>query len=171
MIQTKVLHIYKLIPFRAGDGSVRFGKQLVEDRILSQRHAETPAKVFNRYEAYFLEMGISKAIMPMLLNTPNNDIHILTFAELRSTGMATHHMNGNQLVRGETVPGDGWAMPLTPLAPITSGPGDNTTDCTRDGKNCTFQFKPDIPTQGTTSIPGVPGVRGTSLPQTGKAGR
>lgn len=155
MIQTRVLHIYRMVPYRGRDGSIRVQRQLIENRVLSQTHSATPVKVYRRYESYFAEMGIARSIMPLLRETPNNDIHILSLAELRETAMATHLMSGDQLVRGENHPEDGWAAPIIlPPVPVTSGTATNAIDCMRGSKNCAWhQFKPDIPVPPTTSAP------------------
>jgi hypothetical protein len=142
MIQTKVLHIYRLTPYRADDGSIRISRKLIQERVMSEKHLATPEKTFTTYAKYFSEMGVEKHIMPMLTTTPNNGVHWLTDDELRSTRMATHKMSGEQLVTGSKVAGDGWTGP-TPAAPTAGVAG---SDCTLRGVDCPWQF--NMPVQG-----------------------
>lgn len=111
MIRWKVLHTYKVTPYRARDGSVKYKRQLIREKIVSERRTAPSKNIYDRYEKYFIEMGVGKAIMPLLLATPNTSIHWLTREELRATGIATHRMDGGQLVLGAAEPEDGWATP------------------------------------------------------------
>ncbi len=140
MIQTKVLHVFRLTPYRADDGTVRIQKKLVEERVMSERHLATPVTTFNAYAKYFTEMGVEKQIMPLLLDTPNNAVHWLTEDELKSTRMATHKMSAEQLISGSKAAGDGWPAPAAPLPPAGATPGRSASDCTLRSVNCAWQL-------------------------------
>ena len=140
MIQTKVLHVFQLRPYRANDGTVRIQKKLVEERVMSERHLATPASTFNLYARYFSDMGVEKQIMPLLLDTPNNAVHWLTEDELKSTRMATHKMSAEQLISGSKPTGDGWAAQAAPLPSAVATPGRAASDCTLRGVNCAWQL-------------------------------
>jgi hypothetical protein len=147
--QTKVMRTYKMTPYRAGNGSVRYKRTLIAQKVISQRQVTAPQTIYDKYEKYFVAMGVSKDIMPMMLATANTSIRWMTRAELRSTRIATHGMDGAQLVFGAPAPEDGWTSPSvtgaipaappkgrcqqfggSPLAcsiPLTSAPSDGAS--------------------------------------------
>ena len=144
LIQAKVLQTYKNTPYRASDGSVKYKRKLIAEKVVSTRQVSAPQKTYERYEKYFAEMGIGKEIMPLMLGAQSNSIHWMTRDELYATRIATHRMNGGELIHGATVPGDGWAGPLAPIitSPELSSP---TPDCPRNGSDCSWQLAPSAP--------------------------
>jgi hypothetical protein len=157
MIMRKVLRTYRMTPFRANDGSIRYRKELIEAKVLSERHAKTPDKIYGRYEKFFLDMGIDKDIVRLMLATPNDSIHWLTNDELRSTHLATHRMDGDQLVRGVKLADDGWSAPAVPVGPVVPLPGEMSLDCTLQGANCAWTFDaPEAPAATGTIISVAP---------------
>jgi hypothetical protein len=69
----------------------------------------TPRRTYDQIRRYFAEMGIDRAVMPLLLSTPADRLRWLTRGELRSTGLATHAIGGVQLLgkTGDPVQGSG----------------------------------------------------------------
>jgi hypothetical protein len=148
MILRRILHTYRLVPYRAGDGSVRVARELISEKVMSERHMEAPKKIYDSYDRYFLDMGITKALMPLIIATPNDSVHWLSDQELHATGMATHHMSAEQLVHHASEAEDGWGVPATgavPAAPSTTMPGSSSSECTAKGVNCQWQFTPNPP--------------------------
>jgi hypothetical protein len=147
LIQAKVLQTYKMTPYRAGDGSVKYKRKLISEKVVSQRQVSAPQRTYERYEKYFGEMGVGKAIMPLMLAAESTSIHWLTQGELRSTRIATHRMNGAELINGSTALQDGWPVPP---APVVSGPrlSQPPQDCTRSGLACVWKFLPAAPPGG-----------------------
>jgi hypothetical protein len=141
LIQSKVLYTYKMKPYRASDGSVKVRRQLISEKIVGQRQVSAPQKTYDRYEKYFREMDVGKTIMPLMLGAPNTSIHWLTPQELRVTRIATHRMDGWQLIRGDTAPDIGWGSPFTPVGPSPQVPAA-PEDCTKSGAGCAWQFTP-----------------------------
>ncbi len=84
LIQTKVLQTYRMTPYRTSDGSVKYKRKLISEKVISQHQTTAPNKAYASYEKYFVEMGIRKEIMPLMLATPNTSIHWLTREELQS---------------------------------------------------------------------------------------
>jgi len=103
----------------------------------SHAHTNMPDRLFERYEQYFAEMGIEKEIVPLMKATPNDSIHWLTRDELHSTRMATHRLDGDQLVRGEIIADDGWLEPMPP--PVAD------FECELTGDGCSRHFTPAAP--------------------------
>jgi hypothetical protein len=48
-------------------------------------------------------MGIGEGLMPLILATPGDRLHWLTPEELKSTGLATDWLDGEQLLTGAAV--------------------------------------------------------------------
>lgn len=154
MIQKKVLHTFRMTPYRAEDGSVRYKKRLISEKIVGERHRSTPDSIFDLYERYFAEMGIGMDIMRLMVETPNSTIHWLTRDELRSTGIATHRMGGEQLIAGEAAPGNGWTVPVA--GHFQRVPGAPSQECTLSGAGCQWELKSPVaiaPVKGTPAPP------------------
>jgi hypothetical protein len=148
MILRRILHTYRLVPYRTGDGSVRVQRELIGEKVVSERHMEAPKKIYDSYDRYFLDMGITKVLMPLIMATPNDSVHWLTDQELRTTGMATHHMSAEKLVHHASEAEDGWGVPATgavPAAPSGAAPGVPSSECTAKGVNCQWQTTPNAP--------------------------
>ena len=145
MVHTKVLHTYRMTPYRADDGSVRYKRRLLSKKVVSEKRKETPGKIYDRYKKYFVEMGVGKEIMPLMLATPNSSIHWLTREELRSTRIATHRMDGEQLIAAAAAPDDGWdASVFVRTAP---GRGHPSHNCALYVLDCPPQGKPSAPVE------------------------
>lgn len=115
-IYTKVLRTYQMTAQRDSNGSVKVRKTLVSEKKLSQTTVEkkTTDGAYNEIKKYFVEMGISEQIMPILLSTPHTSVHWMSQAELRTTRLATSSIDSSQIVRN----------PATP-APETATPGQS----------------------------------------------
>jgi hypothetical protein len=175
LILRKIKYTYRMTPYRAEDGSIQYKKTLLSQKVVTQEHKKTPDKIYGKYERYFTEMGVGKEIMPLLLNTPNDSVHWLTNDELRATRLATHRMDGEQLVSRAAAPENGWAEPVSPYAPT---PGDQSPDCALRGLNCVLDFDRPLPPGVTTSSgaaaapimtgPGVPASAAQDCTRTGR---
>jgi hypothetical protein len=100
-------------------------RELVAQRTVGHKTVETKTgdRVYRNLQTYFTQMGIQPAIMPMITSTPAASMYWLTAAELKSTGMMTDALNGEQLLKPASpspVP------PAIPLAPVSGTPAINT---------------------------------------------
>jgi hypothetical protein len=138
MVLKKIKRLDRMMPYRARDGSIKYRKRTVSEKVVSQKRTDTPDWVFDKYEDYFDEMGIAEEIIALMTATPNNSLHWLTSNELRSTRMATHRMSGEQLVHGIAVPDDGWRDPEPSLTPTATAILLRAlqADCLDRGLNC-----------------------------------
>lgn len=148
-IQTKVLRTYRMNPYRTREGAVRYKRSLVSEKIVGRRQISAPQKIYGRFEKYFAEMNITKDIMPLIKETANSSIHWLTLGELRSTRIATHRLDGNHLLFGVAILGDGW----TSMAPgMTFGrEASPQASCERFGGSpmgCSLHFDNGLPPSG-----------------------
>ncbi len=75
-------------------------KRIIKEEVLKVETRESPAGegTYATVGRYFADMGIAPAIMPIMRAAPNSAIHWLRIAELRSTGLATDFVNGEQLL-------------------------------------------------------------------------
>lgn len=127
-IQMKILRTYRMVPYRTREGAVRYKRNLLSEKVVSKRQISAPQKIYSRFEKYFIEMDISDDIMPLILETAHSSVHWLTQQELRSTRIATHRMNGEQLLRGAVAPENGWADIAQGGAIVESPPADMNCD-------------------------------------------
>jgi hypothetical protein len=95
-IYARVVRTYRLTATR---------KRLVSERRVTERVVETrtPQKTYVEIGRYFAEMGIGEGLMPLILATPGDRLHWLTPEELKSTGLATDWLDGEQLLTGAAV--------------------------------------------------------------------
>jgi hypothetical protein len=75
-------------------------KQLMSERRVTDRVVETrtPQRTYDEIGRYFAEMGIGQGLMPLILSTPGDRLHWLTPEELKTTGLATDRLDGEQLL-------------------------------------------------------------------------
>lgn len=92
-------------------------KTLVAEKRIAEKTVETPTKdsSYRKVQTYFEEMGVTGAIMPLVMSASGKSIHWLTRAELRTTRMATDATDGEQLLQG-TARADQNAPEETPAA-------------------------------------------------------
>jgi hypothetical protein len=95
-------------------------ERTVTEKIVETR---TPKRTYDQVRRYFTEMGIGAAIMPLILSTPGDRLYWLTPGELKTTGLATHWIEGEQVLAGmaEPTPTAGQS-----LSPGNAGPGDDS---------------------------------------------
>jgi hypothetical protein len=95
---------------------VEVRRTLIKERTLSTQvlELETDEKTYERVRSFFSEMGVSEQIMPILRSAPNSSIRWLRATELRTTGIATDLVNGEQLLLPQ-------AVAAAPAAPLTPG--------------------------------------------------
>lgn len=81
------------------DGSAA-RRRLVKEEVLKVETREGPAEeaTYERVRRYFAEMGIDQSVMAILRAAPNTSIRWVKVAELKSTGLATEFINGEQLL-------------------------------------------------------------------------
>lgn len=93
-------------------------RELISQRTVGHKTVETKTseRIYRSLKAYFTEMGIQPAIMPMIINTPATGMHWLTLAELKSTGMMTEPLTGEQLLK---------PSPISLIPPAASTPATN----------------------------------------------
>ncbi len=75
-------------------------KRIIKEELLKVETREGPAeeRTYAKVGRYFADMGISPAIMPIMRAAPNSSIHWLKIAELKTTGLATDFINGEQFL-------------------------------------------------------------------------
>jgi hypothetical protein len=79
-------------------------RTLVSEKRIGERTVETktPASAYAKVAAYFRDMGVTDAVMPLVKQTPHTSIHWLTRTELISTRLATDMIDGEQLITTPT---------------------------------------------------------------------
>jgi hypothetical protein len=111
----KVLHTYRVTVTPSMWGPPKVSRKLINTKLVSQKvvSKKAPLSTYARAEDYFREMGIDEKIMPLLQQTPHEQVHWLTPGELWATGMVTHRINAAQLlaskgaeVNGRSLSGD-----------------------------------------------------------------
>jgi hypothetical protein len=109
-IYAKVHRTYRIAPT---------GRQVVSERTVTEKIVETrtPKRTYDQVRRYFADMGIGAAIMPLILSTPGDRLHWLTPGELATTGLATHRIDGAQVLGGTPEPAGAAAPPQSAVAP------------------------------------------------------
>jgi len=99
-IRAQVLRTYRITTQYQWGVPVQQQKSLISEKKISEtkQAVQTKESTYQRITAYFVEMGISQSVMPILLSTPNSSIRWLRHPELQSTGLATDFVNGEQLL-------------------------------------------------------------------------
>ena len=100
------LRRYLVLTRRTFGVPVETQKTLVSERTVTGGHAQT-RDTYAKIRQFFAEMGIGEEVMTIIMSTPNWEIDWLTRRELEATRLATHFINGEELVTG--VPA--WAAP------------------------------------------------------------
>lgn len=106
-------------------------KQIVKQETLWSNRVEGPAdeKVYERVKSFFAEMGVSDAIMPILRSAPNTSIRWVRYADLNATRLATHFINGEELLHppkgalaNAAIPPPVPAPMPAPIQPLSTAP-------------------------------------------------
>jgi hypothetical protein len=105
------LRRYLVLTRRTFGVPVETQKTLVSERTVTGGHAQT-RDTYAKIRQFFAEMGIGEGVMTIIMSTPNSDIHWLTRKELEATRLATHFINGEELLTG--VPASTLAAPPPP---------------------------------------------------------
>jgi hypothetical protein len=73
-------------------------KRIIKEELIKVETREGPAeeRTYAKVGRYFADMGIAPEIMPIMRAAPNSTIHWLKVTELKSTGLATDFINGEQ---------------------------------------------------------------------------
>jgi len=95
---------------------VKTQKTLVSEQTVQQGHAQTQG-TYAKIRQFFAEMGIGEEAMSLIMSTPNTDIRWLTRKELEATRLATHFVNGEELVTGVLVSTPAPAQPPPSTVP------------------------------------------------------
>lgn len=71
-----------------------------EKRISAKTVAvKTTDSTYRKMKRYFAEMGVTEAIMPLVMSAPHTNIHVLTNDEFKTTKLVTDRITGEQLVK------------------------------------------------------------------------
>jgi hypothetical protein len=101
---------------RSFGAPVEMHKTLVSERTVQQGHGQSQ-RVYAKIRQYLSEMDIGEDAMSLIMSTPNWEIRWLTRKELDATRLATHFINGEELVTG--IPA---ATPVAPPSTVPSVP-------------------------------------------------
>jgi hypothetical protein len=119
---------YRLERRTTPDGQTAPQKRIIKEELLKVETREGPAeeRTYRKIARYFAEMGIAPAIMPIMRAAPNTTIHWLKVAELKTTGLATDFINGEQYLAAITGIASAARAPScsdtnTAAAPCTTG--------------------------------------------------
>ena len=98
----KVLQKFKVVTHRVFGVPVETTKTLVSSKKIDENTVKltTSDEAYKKSAKYFAEMGITDGIMPLVKSATPDKIHVLTFAELKSTNMATDFVQGETLLLG-----------------------------------------------------------------------
>ncbi|MBX9588165.1 MAG: hypothetical protein K2X43_02600 [Hyphomonadaceae bacterium] len=108
---TMILRRYMILTRHSFGVPVETRKTLVSEQTAGQKNEHT-RNTYGNIKRYLADMGIDDAIMPLILSTPGHRVHWLTPDELRATRLATHRINGEQLMTGTiTSPPPGTVVP------------------------------------------------------------
>ena len=112
----KVLQKFKVVTHRVFGVPVETTKTLLSSKKIDENTVKlnTSDDAYKKSAKYFAEMGITDDIMPLVKSATPDKIHVLTFAELKSTNMATDFVQGETLLLG--------TQPVA-LAPAPTGDG------------------------------------------------
>ncbi len=100
---TMILRMYRILTRHSFGVPVETQKTFVSEQKVGQKSPQTQS-TYSNMKRYFAEMGIGDDIMPLIMSTPTDSIRWLTADELRSTRLATHAVNGEQLITGVAAP-------------------------------------------------------------------
>ncbi len=78
---------------------VEVKRTLVSQRTVTGKHAQSE-ETYAKIRQHLSEMGIGGEAMALMMSTPNWEIRWLTQKELQATRLATHSINGEELVTG-----------------------------------------------------------------------
>jgi hypothetical protein len=131
---------YVVISRRVGDKLVEVSRKLIPEGPGASATSKTPTpqQTYDNLRAYFAEMGVSPAIMPLLMAAPANEVTWLTPAQLRSTGLVTEGLGREGLVPPLN------AAPEPPVAarrpPDAAPDGEATSSLPRRGASGEVMF-------------------------------
>lgn len=99
-IMTRVLRTYRVVPRYEWGVPVGNARKLVSEKPVSQtvKPVETSKDTYDRIEANFVGMGVSRDIMKPMLATPNTEMRWLSAAEIGEMRLVTERINGQQVV-------------------------------------------------------------------------
>lgn len=99
-VMTRVLRTYKVVPRYEWGIPVGTARKLVSEKPVSQsvKPVETSKETYDKIEANFVSMGVSREIMKPMLATSNNEMRWLSAAEIGDLNLVTERLNGQQVV-------------------------------------------------------------------------
>lgn len=118
-MQRLIRQHYRIVPASPLTGAPA-RKQVLRQEVLRVERKEGPAskRTYDRITRYFVQMGIAEGIMPILRAAPNSSIRWVKLEELKTTGLATDFLNGEQLLIA-AAPLPAAAAPAPPSATAT----------------------------------------------------
>jgi hypothetical protein len=91
-----------LLTYRGASAGARGGADgWVTEKVIE---IPTPRRTYDEIRRYFAEMGIDRAVMPLLLSTPADRLRWLTRGELKTTRLATHGTGATDLLIKSSTP-------------------------------------------------------------------
>jgi hypothetical protein len=144
----RVQRLYRVERRDSGWGTrPKVRKVLLKERTLWTKTVEGPSgeKTYDRIARFFVEMGVSGGIMPLLRSAPHSSIRALNAAELKQTRLATDFRNGEQVIAALSI-----AMPAPP--PTNAAPQPTTAPPAAKPSDQAAPAKPVTPTSTTASI-------------------
>jgi hypothetical protein len=138
---TMILRRYQIVTRRSFGVPVERRKKLLSEQRASQNSRYT-RNTYGNITRYFAEMGIGGNIMPLITSTPSDKIRWLTAEELRATHLATHFLNGEQLMAGRPI-----APPVQPVptVPPRASAEDACGMISQAATGCRMKAGPDQP--------------------------
>lgn len=116
---TMILRMYRILTRHSFGVPVETQKTFISEQKVGQKSPQTQS-TYTNMKRYFAEMGIGDDILPLIMSTPTDSIRWLTADELRSTRLATHAINGEQLITGVASPPSARPNDPTRIAPPSS---------------------------------------------------
>jgi hypothetical protein len=102
----QVVRHYMVVSRRIDGKLVEISRKLVSEEPgqTTTSQTQTPQQTYDNLRAYFIEMGVSEAIMPVILAAPASEVAWLTPMQLQSTRLVTDGPGGEDLVARPAAP-------------------------------------------------------------------
>lgn len=114
-VLTRVMRTYRTVPRYEFGIPIGTTRKLVSEKPIALKiePIATRPETYDKIEANFVAMGVSRAIMAPMLATPNSEMRWLTIGEVGQFRLATDRLSGAELV--------GLRPPTVGLAPSETG--------------------------------------------------
>ncbi len=126
-ILIQVVRTYRTVPNTDWGDPTQTTRRIVAERPIARKiePVETKRETYDKIEANFVTMGVTRGIMAPMLATPNTEMRWLTSAEITQFKLATDALNGQQLAQRDRPV----AVVIPSVGPLK--PGLTTTTVTR----------------------------------------